>query len=156
MDQPIMELSVHPARRVFALTTLVALGALLLVVAARFPGGAAGWQAFLVAMGVGSLWLAGRFHSATRLSLILYPDRLEDSSGRLLARIGDVRHVERGAFAFKPSNGFLLTLAEAGGRAWAPGLWWRVGRRVGVGGVTPAAPGRAMAEAIKMEIDKRG
>ena len=64
--------------------------------------------------------------------------------------------MDRGAFAFKPSNGFMLKLSRKGPFAWEPGIWWRIGRRVGVGGVTPGTPAKVMAEMIQERITRRG
>jgi hypothetical protein len=63
--------------------------------------------------------------------------------------------VERGAFALKPSNGFTLVMKHKSPRAWAPGIWWRTGYRVGVGGVTAAGQSRFMAEQIALMIARR-
>lgn len=75
-------------------------------------------------------------------------ERLYDDDGVLLCRIEEIVRVERGLAFFKPSSGFSLMLRETGDRAWSPGLWWRLGRRVGVGGATPGRAGRDMADAI--------
>ena len=40
-------------------------------------------------------------------------------------------------------------------RRWWPGLWWSLGNRVGVGGVTSAAHTKAMAEIISAMIAQR-
>jgi hypothetical protein len=41
----------------------------------------------------------------------------------VLARIDEIASLDRGTFAFKPSNGFLLRLSRKGTRVWRPGLW---------------------------------
>ena len=41
------------------------------------------------------------------------------------------------------------------GHAWAPGMWWRVGRRVGVGGLTGGAESRAVADALAAMLVER-
>jgi hypothetical protein len=40
-------------------------------------------------------------------------------------------------------------------RVYAPGLWWRAGRRVAVGGVTSRAEGKAVAELINVMLAER-
>ena len=77
---------------------------------------------------------------------------LRDGNGRLLCRMDQIAGVDRGAFAFKPSNGFLVKLKEPMPRVWQPGLWWRLGRRIGVGGVTPAGQGKFMADMIALKL----
>ncbi|NBD30404.1 MAG: hypothetical protein GVY31_10265 [Alphaproteobacteria bacterium] len=150
-DQPIAELRASPGRRVFACTVLLALGALLILAALTRPP-ALGWQAFLLAFGGLALFGAEALRRATALAIRLYPEELRDSSGTVLARLEDIARVERGVFAFKPSNGFLLHLNAPSDRAWRPGLWWRMGRRVGVGGTVGSGPSRVMADQITLRI----
>ena len=63
--------------------------------------------------------------------------------------------VDRGAFAFQPSNGFLIRLRAGAERTWQPGMWWRIGTCVGVGGMTPGPQTKFMAETILAMITKR-
>ena len=94
---------------------------------------------------------------ATSNAIELTATILRDSDGTVIARIEDIEHIDRGVFAFKPSNGFLLrTKAGTGGtREWRPGLWWRMGRRIGIGGMTPGRQTKYMAEAIATIIATR-
>jgi hypothetical protein len=142
-------------RRVIALAMLVGLGGLLLYLAFATPPEALGWQVFLVAAGALSLWAADRMRRATMGRLVLTASTLTDADGTVLARIDELEKLERGVFAFKPSSGFLLKLRRSGPAEWRPGLWWRLGRRVGVGGVTPRYQTRAMAELIELRLARR-
>lgn len=148
MAEALCTITPSPPRRIFGALVLVALGAILI----RLGLGAAPlWLALrlgLIVLGVGALMLCAALWRATGAGLALYPDRIADTAGHDLLRIADVAGVERGAFAFKPSNGFLLRLKTPQPRAWAPGLWWRLGRKMGVGGVISGSEGRQMAEAI--------
>lgn len=152
--EPSLVLMASPGRRGIGVGSVGALGLIMLWLAfIQNPGPQ--WQAAMVAMGLGALWMARRMWRATSAWLVLTPDALESSDGRVLARMDDVAAVARGAFAFKPSNGFTLTLRKGGPFAWEPGLWWRIGRRVGVGGVTPGTPARLIAEVIQERIARR-
>ncbi len=144
-----------PARRGFAYVMLVALGLMLLLLVFREPPSVP--LAFAMgAIGVLSLVLAERLRRATRLEIRLTDAGLSDSSGAVLVAMDDIVAVERGSFAFKPSNGFLIVTRTSAPRSWAPGLWWRLGKRVGVGGVLPSGQAKFMAEAIAMTIAGRG
>ncbi|WP_368184603.1 hypothetical protein [Aestuariibius sp. HNIBRBA575] len=147
-------LNASAGRRLFALMVLYALGALLIYLAFTNPP-ALIWQVFLIAFGAVVLFGAEHLRRATLLVLTLTEEGLSDSAGRVLARIEDIKDVERGVFAFKPSNGFTLVLTEKQPRAWAPGLYWALGRRVGVGGVTSAGASKFMAEQIAFRIASR-
>jgi hypothetical protein len=156
-DAPVLaRLHASPVRRAVGLSMLVAIGAFLVWVAFARPPEAPVWRLFLLLAGAGALWLAERMRRATRRRLELTREVLRDSSGRVLARVDEIRSIERGAFAFKPSGGFLLKLSRAPGAAWQPGLWWRLGRRVGVGGVTVGNEAKYMAEVIAAMLAERG
>ena len=153
--EPLLRVRASPPRRAAAVAMLGALGGLLLAVALAAPPAALGWRLFLLAFGAAALGLAWRLWRATAAALVLTPEGLHDSEGREIAPLADIVSVERGMLAFKPSNGFLLHLARPGPRHWAPGLWWRLGRRVAVGGVTGAGATRAMADLIALRIAQR-
>lgn len=138
-------LRASPGRRFLGVGCLAGLGAML-VYLALVQSPSMGWQLFMVGTGAVSLWLAERMWRATALHLELTREGLRTSDGRIVAPIGEVQSVERGVFAFKPSSGFLIRLRSRAPRAWQPGMWWRIGRQVGVGGVTPSAQAKAMAE----------
>ena len=141
-------------RRIFACGVLFGLGGLLIYVGLVRPP-EPGWLVFLLAMGVGSLWIGERLRRATKIDIELTETEVRDSAGSLLAHLDDVVSVERGAFALKPSNGFTLVLRKRAPRAWVPGMWWRLGNRVGVGGTTPAGPAKFMAEQVALRIAMR-
>ncbi len=141
----LMVLRASTGRRVLGVGALAGLG-LMLVYLALVQLPQPGWLFFMLGTGGLSLWLAERMWRATARQLELTRDGLRSSDGRMIAPLADVAAIERGVFAFKPSNGFLIRLHGKGPNAWQPGLWWRLGRRVGVGGVTPSSQAKVMAE----------
>lgn len=147
-------LGASPGRRMIGVGSLAGLGAIMLYMAAALSPGL-GWQAFQVALGAVALWCAHRMWRATAERLELTAEGLRSTDGRILAPMDEILSVDRGVFAFKPSNGFMITLRSKGPFVWEPGLWWRIGRRVGVGGVTPGTPAKYMAEVIQARIDAR-
>ena len=110
---------------------------------------------FLLATGCSALWLAVRMWQATTLSLILTDYALYDSKGREIAPLDGVERIERGLFAMKPSNGFTLVLDTPGPRVWEPGVWWRAGRRVAIGGVLAAHQTRPVADILTAKVAER-
>lgn len=147
----------HPStpRRVLAAVILGSLGALLIWIAMAHPPQGLIWRVFLLGFGAFMLWATVRMWQSTALALELTGEELRDSNGTRLALLSDVQSVSRGVFAFKPSNGFLLKLATPGLSVWAPGLWWRLGRSIGVGGVTDRNEARFMAEMMEDLLNRR-
>lgn len=147
-------------RRFLGLGSLGLLGLMLIYIAiAQSPE--IQWRIFLLAMGVGALWLVDRMRRATASKLELTETELRDSDGTRIALVEDIDGLDRGFFAFKPSNGFLMRTVNGGATEWRPGMWWRVGRRIGVGGMMPAHQSKQIAEILaimmaKREIEKNG
>lgn len=142
-------------RRGLGLVMLGGLGVLLLYIAVARPPDAAGWHAFLAAVGLLALWGAERMRRATAQAVELTGAGLRSTDGEVIAPLEQIATVDRGMFAFKPSNGFILRLKTPAPGRWRPGLWWRFGRRVGIGGVTPGAQAKAMADIIAARIADR-
>ncbi len=154
-DRVLISLSPSPPRRLFALAVLVSLGGLLAYLGLATPGMALWIRLVLVLAGAIVLVLAEHLRRATLLCIELTESELRDSNGRVLARIPEIRTVSRGAFALKPSHGFTLTLNRRFQRVWVPGMWWRLGRRVGVGGVTSAGQAKAMSEILTVLMQRQ-
>lgn len=141
-------------RRYLGMGMLAMLGLLLIYIAvAQSP--TLVWRLFLVLLGVAALWMADKMRRATATRIELTETELRDSDGTVIALIADIEGMDRGFFAFKPSNGFLLRTGAAGASEWRPGLWWRMGRRIGVGGMTPASQTKFMSEIIAAMMAQR-
>ena len=134
-----------PTRRWTAVAMLAMLAVILFSLALAEPTPPL-WRIGFAGMGIFSFWSATAIWAATREGLELTRSELRTEGGEVIASVADVVAVDRGAFAFKPSHGFLLKTRSPGPRRWVPGLWWRTGRRIGVGGVMPGGQTRAMAE----------
>tara|TARA_R110002074_G_scaffold9804_7_gene38256 strand:- start:7252 stop:7743 length:492 start_codon:yes stop_codon:yes gene_type:complete len=141
-------------RRFLGLTSLSLLGLSLLYIAfARSPELV--WQVFLIAVAAAALWCADAMRRGTASAVELTETELRDADGTLIARVADIESMDRGVFAFKPSNGFLVKTKSTDGRIWRPGLWWRVGRRIGIGGMTPGHQTKFMSEILAAMIAER-
>ena len=49
----------------------------------------------------------------------------------------------------------MILLKTPGRRVWRPGLWWRLGRRVAIGGVTAASQTKPLADILTMKVLER-
>lgn len=153
-ENVIANIEASAPRRVIAIAILAGLGALLIYLALSTPAELS-WKGFLVLLGGLSLWLAESMRQATQSALKLTENGLFDTNGEELASIDEIASVSRGMMAMKPSSGFTLVLKSKKSPArWRPGLWWRLGSRVGVGGVAAGhqtKPAAQMIEAMLVE-----
>lgn len=153
-DGIILSIGPSPARRYFAVICFVALAVVLIGLVVQGSPSIL-WQAVFLGTAIASLLGAKRLYQGTEDEVELTRTELRLRSGRLLTTIDNVNVVERGPFAFKPSNGFLVRLHAPCGKGWTPGLFWQRGTYLGIGGAINAGHTRAMAEAItalKMDV----
>ena len=136
------------ARRTVGTGIIAALGVLFLAMAVLQASGVTSLMLTLLAMGSVAIWLAVRLWQSTAIGLELTREELRTTSGQVLIRVDEIKSVDRGVFAIKPASGFTIVTRSAGPRHWAPGLWWRAGKRIGIGGVTHRNEGRFMAELL--------
>ncbi|MEX2517932.1 MAG: hypothetical protein WD969_01215 [Paracoccaceae bacterium] len=147
-------------RRSEAMRWALLVGLFGLATLCAFIGFTAGGESLATAVVMGGsgigLLLLGRALFLTDASIVSFDGaRLADDSGRVLCTLEEIAQVERGFALFKPSSGFVLTLKAPRERGWSPGLWWRYGRRIGVGGATPSRAGRHMADTITLALSMR-
>ena len=108
-DSVIARLKASTVRRGFALFVMMLLGFLLLYLTATIDAGFV-HKAFLVGIAAAVLWMARAMQRGTKGHIELRASGLYFEDGRVLAAMDDILRVERGVFAFKPSNGFVVTL----------------------------------------------
>ncbi len=146
-----------PARRGAAVGAMGMLGMILLYLAAAHPPRDLAWLVFLLAVGAGCLYLSWRMWVVTGVRLELTRQELREEGGRVLCSIEEIASVDRGFFAFKPASGFLIRLKEEStrGGVYAPGLWWRRGKTIMVGGVTSRAQSKSVADLITVLLVER-
>ena len=151
----IAELYPPPARRWIGVGMLYALGGLLIYLGIFQPPAALVWMIFLLVLGAMTLWFAEKTRQSTSHGLRLTEEGLFETNGRRIAALSDIEHVDRSVFAFKPSNGFLIITETVQDNAWRPGLYWIIGRRIGVGGVVSRAQSKMMADTMSMILAER-
>jgi len=144
-----------PARRMVGVAMLALLGGLLIYLALATPILSLSLRLMLLGFGVLVLWLANKMRKATAHGVVLTEDGLFSTDGQMLLAIDDMHAVVRGTFALKPSNGFSVLANTRLTRGWAPGVWWRYGKRMGVGGVTAASQAKFMAEILAARLNQR-
>lgn len=155
MSDTLFQIKPSKPRRAVGAGLLLILGVLLLYISVVRPPADLGLTVFLVMAGLISCFGGYRLWSATENAIELTEQGLRLSDGTEICHLDNMVSVDRGAFAFKPSNGFRVALKARQDMGWGPGLWWRFGRNVGIGGVTRAAEARIVADALSAMIAAR-
>lgn len=154
-DAVIVGLIPSAPRRFFGCGVLYALGALLIYLAITNPPDGLHLILLLVVLGALSIYGGYIMWQRTGRMIELTERELRMSDGTQICAVEDIEKVDRSFFAFKPSNGFLITLKVKYPTTWTPGLWWRVGKRIGIGGLTSGAEGKMMADTLAAVLAER-
>ena len=155
MSEILARLDPSLGRRWFGAITLTLIGILLLYISFFNPPQLLAWKILLPVIALGFLWQAQWNLRVTKTGLVLTREGLFDAQGNQICALYNMMEIDRGIFAFKPSNGFLIRLHEPEPSAWAPGLYWRLGRRLGIGEATRTEQARAMADLLDVLILER-
>ncbi|MGR3714822.1 MAG: hypothetical protein ACU0A6_17070 [Shimia sp.] len=147
-NEVLTAVSASVPRRWMALGVMWTLGLVVLYLAMT-TAPTIGWRLFLLVVGVAALIMAEAMRRATENVIELTLDGLRSSTGEIIAPLDQIDVVHKAMFDMKPSNGFALKLKQPRSRRWQPGLWWALGRRVGVGGMTPGSQAKAMAQMLE-------
>lgn len=137
-----------PMRRWIAILIVAGVGLTLVFLAASNPMGSFATSLSVLALGCALLWVANFIRNGSSQAIVLTEDGLFLEQGETLAEMANIQSVDRSIMAFKPSNGFVVHLKSPGPRGWAPGIWWRVGRNLGIGGATSRDHARNMADTL--------
>lgn len=105
-------------------------------------------RGLLIVLSLSGAWLLLMLARRGPASIELTEVGLVAANGAVICEFSNIAKIEHGALAFKPSKGFLIRLKSPMSPGWHPGLWWRYGTRVGIGGMTPAAETKLMAEVL--------
>lgn len=149
------EVGIAPARKLLLVGALFALGVVIIGFSWTSEANLLGRSALFV-MGAFCVYQGEKIRRTPDLYLQLTDKGLFQSDGTVLATSEQMKSIDRGALALKPSNGFVLVLNEKLPNAWVPGLWWRLGKRVGVGGVASAGAAKFMAEQLAIMLKPKG
>jgi len=142
-------------RRAFGVGVLSFAGFLMFYITVTQPPDGLQWILVLLLAGVVFFYGSYKMWEATGYRIELTEGGMRMSNGVVLAKLEDIHSVDRSFFAFKPSNGFLVTLKTKHPSTWVPGLWWRFGKRIGVGGLTSGSEGKIMADTLAALIAER-
>lgn len=155
MTDVILKIQSNAVRRVFSVILLVSCAFVMIGFAFTSTAPSPAFKIILIGFSGAFLWQAQAGFRQSNTTLILTRDGLFDGQGMLICSLPNIAKVDRGWFSFKPSNGFLLLLHEPQSRKWVPGLYWRIGRRVGVGGSLSPAQTKEISDKLLLLMQEK-
>lgn len=100
-------------------------------------------------------WSAYRMWNVPIAGIEFDGSELRTQDGVVIAKLQDIVSVQTGIFALRPSNGFMMVMKDSERVPTRPGIYWRQGRHIGVGGLLQAAEAKAIGRALQFAVAKR-
>lgn len=155
MSNIILKIQPNLGRRIFSILLLCICAAVIMNIAFSDTMHSMPLKFILIGFGVAFLWQAQASFRFANAALILKHDGIYDDQDNLICDLSNIALVDRGWFSFKPSNGFLLRLHAPQSRKWSPGLYWCIGRRLGIGGALSPAQTKAMSDKLILLMQEK-
>ncbi|NRA98881.1 MAG: hypothetical protein HRU32_03505 [Rhodobacteraceae bacterium] len=147
-----LELQVSPPRHMLTVAVFSVLAFFMVSLGIEIFAGTPLSGVFLLVLGALAGFMAWRVWQARSQGVVLTRDALITFDDQVLCTVDDIDRVERSIFAVKPSGGFRVKLKSRHARGWVPGVWWRSGKSIGIGGITISPQARAMADVLAARL----
>ncbi len=134
MTNYIVKIQPSASRRFFSIFILCLSAGVMIYFAITDPAQSIVLKLILLSLAGIFLWQVQANLRFPNAALLLKRDGLYDDQCEIICSLSNIALVDRGWFSIKPSNGFLLRLHEKASIKWLPGVYWRIGKRMGVGG----------------------
>ena len=155
MGDDLARISISRFRQKLTGVLLAGGGFLVLYVNVQSPSEGLAARILIPLFGLGMIWLAIRLVRAGSAVLVLQSDGIWTGGGEQLCALDDIEAVRRSMLEMKPTNGFALVLRNPARPRWQPGLYWALGKRIGIGGSTNPLETKHMAQSIEAILAER-
>lgn len=155
MTDVIVKIQPSFGRRIFGIAILCLAALIMLNYAFGDKAQSIVLRVFLLLFAVVFLWHAQTNLRFADAALILKRDGLFDNHGELICNLSNINRIDRGWISFKPSNGLLIRMHRPMPLKWVPGLYWRFGKNLGVGGMVSPVLTKEMSDKLLLLMQEK-
>ena len=109
------------------------------------------YESLFLLVGLILIFVSWRIGRARLTGIKLTKSGIYDLNDVKLCAILDINYIDRRTFAIKPANGFIIHLKNSAKSFWIPGLCWRIGKRLAIGGMLSKQECKAFANLLEIE-----
>ncbi len=81
------------------------------------------------------VWLRKFLNHYSKIGFLINKVGLFDLNENIICKIDDIKRIDASPYTFKSANGFLILLDTKSSFKSIPGLYWRYGHRISIGGL---------------------
>ena len=96
------------------------------------------------------LWLCFRkfLKRYSKVGFLINQSGLFNLDGSVICEIGDIERIDVSPYTFKSANGFIVILKTKSSFKSIPGLYWRLGKRISIGGLVSKNESKFLSQTL--------
>ena len=94
------------------------------------------------------LWFRRFLKRFSKVGFLINQSGLFNLDGSIICEIGDIEKIDVSPYTFKSANGFIVILKTKTSFKSIPGLYWRLGKRLSIGGLVSKTESKFLSQAL--------
>ena len=95
-----------------------------------------------------ALWFTRFLKRYSKVGFLINQSGLFNLDGSIICEIGDIEIIDVSPYTFKSANGFIVILKTKNSFKLIPGLYWRLGKRLSIGGLVSKTESKFLSQAL--------
>ena len=94
---------------------------------------------------ISTLWFKKFISQHPKVGFLLNQEGIFNLDNSIVCRIEDIETIDTSPYTFRSANGFIVFLRERSTFKIVPGLYWRLGNRISIGGLVSKAESKFLS-----------
>ena len=94
------------------------------------------------------LWFIRFLKRYSKIGFLINQSGLFNIDGSVICKIDDIERIDVSPYTFKSANGFIVILKTKSSFKSIPGLYWRLGKRLSIGGLVSKNESKFLSQTL--------
>ena len=95
-----------------------------------------------------AFWFRSFLKRYSKVGFLINQSGLFNLDGSIICEIGDIERIDVSPYTFKSANGFIVILKTKSSFKSIPGLYWRLGNRLSIGGLVSKNESKFLSQTL--------
>ena len=102
-----------------------------------------------------ALWFKSFLNRYSKMGFLINQEGLFNLDKSLICRIDEIDQIDTSPYTFKSANGFIVILKTKNSFKTVPGLYWRLGKRISIGGLIAKNESKFVSSTLLQFFEKQ-
>ena len=94
------------------------------------------------------LWFIRFLKRYSKIGFLINQSGLFNLDGSIICKMDDIERIDISPYTFKSANGFIVILKTKSSFNLTPGLYWRLGKRISIGGLVSKSESKFLSQTL--------